>query len=158
MLGAILPDFDTSVRGIDDFLVYPLHLIAQDDGIPAARLRLEIFGRDTALSLLDGIDGIAPLLQFLYRFQRGGKIAPGNALLSPQGRLVHLLARRLCTDATEIDSLHPEGIAGAEHTAHIIDGTYIIQHHNERLLFRLLVFFNGETHHLLRSQFSCHYS
>ena len=77
---------------------------------------------------------------------------PGDAVLSPQGSLVDLRAGRCGGDATEVDSLHSEGVRGTEDTADIVHRSHIVEHHHQWQLFRLSEFLYREALHLYRAK------
>lgn len=77
VLGAFLYDFDASVAGINNGLVYTVHFVAQYD-CQRVFLSRELGKRNTSMGLFKGENGVPLCFQFLYHGKGVGMFRPGN--------------------------------------------------------------------------------
>ncbi len=93
--------------------------------------------------MLDGVHEIAATMQFLHGVLCLLEVAPGYRVLAAECRLVDLRIGWAGRDAAEIDRLHTESVARAEHGPHIIQAPHIVENNDERQLLGLLELLQG---------------
>lgn len=153
MLGAELGDFQTAVRGINDFLMNAFDFVAKDNSVFLIRSGREGLEHRGTVGLFDGEDLIALRLQGIDSLKSRRVIMPGDAVFCPQGGLVDLCAGRRGRNATEIDSLNTEGIASAENATHVVHRSHIVKNDHQRQFLGLTELFYREALHLYRTKF-----
>lgn len=100
------------------------------------------------MGLLDGIDGVTLLLQVLDSVQGVLIVAPFDTLFGTQCGLMYLCVRRTATDAAQHHALDTHRVGGTKDSTYIMLAPYVIEHHNERYLVRLLVLRHTQAIHL----------
>ena len=137
MLGAELGYLNCTVRRIDDILLHALYLIAEHNRIALTRRGNEILQRYTSLTQFDRVYPVALAAQLGNGIHSRLIVFPVDHILGTKSRLVYLGTGRSGSYTAQHDALHTEGIACAEHRAHIMQATHIVKHHNQGQLLGL---------------------
>ncbi len=90
VLRARLRNLDGPVAQVDDRLIDPRHLVAEDQRIAPPRLRAEGIERHGSLDLLHGMDRIARTPQFGDALRGRRMVAPRHGRLGAERRLVDI--------------------------------------------------------------------
>ena len=88
MLRAELRYLKATVRLVDHFLVYALHLIAEDDGVAARGVYMQVLQLCRAFHLLDGVDEHALFVESVDGLGGCLEVAPCHGVLAAEGCLV----------------------------------------------------------------------
>ena len=148
VLRSVLRNLQATVGSIDHFLMDALHLVAQHNGIALPRFRMELGKFRGALGLLDAQHRDALAAQRRDGLERRREVAPLDAVLCPQCRLVDLAVGRTAGDAAQTDGLEAEGIGRAQHRPYVVHRPHIVHHDHQRHLLGLAVFLHREPLHL----------
>ena len=139
VLRAVLRYFKTAIAHIHNVLLNTLHLISQHYGILSAGFPMKVLKQGASLTLLNGKYRVAKLFEPTDGILCLFEVTPRHTILSSEGRLVDFRVRRLRGDTTKTNACNTKGIARAEHTTHVVKTPHMVEHHNQRLLFRCLI-------------------
>ena len=79
-----------------------------------------------SLSLFNGIDVVALVVEMLHSFEGRREIVPADAIFRPECRLVNLWMGRTARDATQVDGFDAESIGCTEDASHVVHRANIV--------------------------------
>ena len=158
MLCAVLRYFEGAVAQGQHFVLHPFYLVSEDDGEFAVFQRIGLLSElDAVVHLLDGVNGIALLLQLADAFDGVVVIAPLYAFFGAEGGLVDVAVWRCGADSAEGDVLDAEGVGGAEDGAYVVLAAYVVEHDGQRHFGAAAELVDGEAVHFVCCKFVGHF-
>ena len=156
MLRAVLRNFNTTVRMVDNFLLNTFHLIPHYYGIFPDSIQSQLIQHNTTFRLFHGINRISFIPEVINSFNSVINIFPVNGKFGSQSRFMHFRMGWNSRYTAQIDTFNTKSIRSAEYGTYIMQTANIIQYNYQRQFLRFLKLLCTNTIEFGYFQFSIH--